>query len=334
MNIAFVSFHSGKVNRGVETYVHEVANRLKSLGNSVTVYQSGSVLPGSRYRVSVMSGFPFLWNLKVFFKLPKTTQIVVATNGRSQVLLMKLWSLLCGKKLVIPGQSGPGADDKWNLWCRPNAFIALTHHQGEWAAQITSNVHIEVIPNGVDMDKFTPVGSKINHSLPSPVVLNVAALEEIKRQEALIKAVSRTDASLLIVGEGSLKNRLQLLGNKYLPGRFAILSFSHSDMPKVYRAANVFAYPSQPWESFGIAVIEAMASGVPVVVTDDPIRRELVGETGGEVVNPENSVKFAKLLEKVISRKSHYAPRRQASHFEWDVIARQYHSLFAKLLAA
>ena len=50
LRITFLSFYSGDVYRGVETLVHELANKLTSLGHNVSVYQSGSGLPGSNYQ--------------------------------------------------------------------------------------------------------------------------------------------------------------------------------------------------------------------------------------------------------------------------------------------
>jgi glycosyltransferase involved in cell wall biosynthesis len=101
-------------------------------------------------------------------------------------------------------------------------------------------------------------------------------------------------------------------------------------MPRVYGAADIFTYPTVPWESFGIVLVEAMASGLPVVATDDPIRREIVGDAG-LFDDPLNTKVYAKALRKALAKDWGDKPRKQAEKFSWDKIADQYHKLFDEL---
>src|SRR5688572_6514644 len=109
MKIAFLSFHSGIVYRGVETYVHEVANRLTLLGHEVVVYQGGpDVYKGDYKVITVNTNVKFLnkggnidvflnqfiganadrkFTLKVLKQIDHSTDIVVATNNRLQAFL-------------------------------------------------------------------------------------------------------------------------------------------------------------------------------------------------------------------------------------------------------
>jgi len=134
------------------------------------------------------------------------------------------------------------------------------------------------IPNGVDLNKFKNQRQKNeNTSRKLKTVLSVGAFTAQKRQNLAIKAVAQLEnVSLILVGQGELKSYLEKLGQRLLPGRFKITSFEYQDMPQVYRAADLFTFPTSPWESFGIVLVEAMAAGLPVVATDDPIRREIV----------------------------------------------------------
>ena len=63
-----------------------------------------------------------------------------------------------------------------------------------------------------------------------------------------------------------------MLGEK----RFKVMDFPHDQMPSVYTACDKLIFHSQPWESFGIVILEAKASGLPVEVPDDPIRQEII----------------------------------------------------------
>lgn len=319
VKIVFLSYYLGKVNRGVETYVAELSKRLIKRGHEVEVFQGENSTNIKCFTQRVLS------------KLDKDTDIIVATNGGWQSILCKIWCLKHGKKLVIPGQSGPGFDDRLNLWTFPNAFVGLTEHQRNWSKSVNPFVRTVKIPNGVDLNIFKPVGKPLKISLPEPIILCVSALVPVKRLDLAIKAVAKTQGSLLLVGKGESEQELKDLGEKYLPGRFQILSFAHSQMPQVYKSADLFTYPTSPWESFGIAMLEVMATGVAVVATDDPIRREIVGEAG-LFVDPNNTKEYANTLKKALSIEWGSKPREQAEKFSWEEIAKQYDKLFKELL--
>lgn len=350
LKVAFLSFYSGDIYRGVETYVHELSNRLVDLGVDVTVYQHGATLSNSKYRTVTIKN-KIDWNRKssylsfvnyyslrvkkftreVLSRVDKDTDVIFPTNGQWQSVLCSIWAKRHGKKIVIAGQSGPGIDDRINLWTFPNKFVGLTKPQGEWARSANPFVKSVVIPNGVDLKKF---GNKINPlkiNLPRPIILCVAAFDYWKRQDLAIKAVSKLKkGSLLLVGRGAEEKKLRELGEKLLPGRFDIMSFPHSEMPKVYSACDLFTYPTVPWESFGIVMVEAMASDLPVVATDDPIRREIVGDAG-LFVDPNNTEKYTRALQRALETKWDNKPRKQAEKFSWDDIARKYKELFDKI---
>jgi glycosyltransferase involved in cell wall biosynthesis len=332
MNIVFISYYSGKNLRGVETYVHELSNRLAK-ENFVIVYQSGKQLPNSNYLTKQID-LPLLkFNKEVFEDISPVTNIIIPTNGRLQSAMAKIWCIKHPKtKLIISGQSGPGIDDRLNLWCFPDKFIALTGFQSNWANQVNPFVSIKTIPNGVDLIRFNPQVKPAKIDLPHPIILYVAALEPIKRHELLIRAVARTQASLLLVGQGSLFEDINKLGLSLLSNRFKIMKFSHENIPSVYTACDLFSYPTSKHESFGIAVLEAMSSGLSVVATNDPIRREIIGDAGW-CCNPLNIETFSDTINLAISTPPKINPRHQAEKFSWDNIARDYQKLCVSLIS-
>ncbi len=349
MKIAFLSFYSGEVYRGVETFVHELANRLVDSGCEVIVYQNGPRLKNSKYE-TVSIGFKIDWSKRknyipflnyyalqvrsftanVLRRIDKDVDIIFPTNGQWQSLLCKIWAVRNRKRMVISGQSGPGMDDRINLYTFPNAFVGLTDFQVSWAKRTNSFIKSMKIANGVDLEEFSKGVKPFSVDLPRPVVLCVAAFDYWKRLDLVIKAVARLNASLLLVGRGEDEDKLRKLGENLLSGRFRILSFSHDQMPKVYTACDLFTYATVPWESFGIVMVEAMASGLGVVATDDPIRREIVGDAG-LFVDPTDTEKYAQTLEKALKLKWNDKPRKQVEKFDWDEIARKYEQLFLEL---
>ena len=355
MKIAFLSFYNGIVYRGVETYVHELANKLVDRGHDVTVFQSGEVLPGTKYNPvviptkynSIKSGGDFIifinqilesiaiakFTLRSLKKFDNLTEVVVSTNNRLQAFISRVWTFFNKIKLVIPGQGGPGIDERFALWCFPNAFVPLSEYQLKWSNRVNPFVKKKKIPNGVDLNKFH-TSKTIDIKLERPIILCAAAFwPYMKRQQLLIKAVAKLEkGSLLLAGAGEGYQYLEKLGRKTLGNRFLIKSFKHEEMPQIYSSCDIFSFPTSPWESFGIVLVEAMASGLPVVATDDPIRREIVGDAG-LYVDPENTEEYAKILEKALNTDWGGKPRKQAEKFSWDKIALEYEKLFKDLLS-
>jgi glycosyltransferase involved in cell wall biosynthesis len=323
MRIAFLSFFSGINYRGAETYVYELAARLSEAGNEVTVYQNGKTR-NAAYQTRFLSS---PGSLPAFDPIP---DILIPVNGRLQAIAARVWTMIHHKKIVISGQSGPGFDDRLNLYTFPDTFVALTAYQSAWAGKTNPRVKVVTIPNGVDLERFSPRVKPLKISLPRPVVLYVAALEPIKRCDLLIRAVAQTKASLLIAGKGNLAASLNALGNQLLPGRFQIASFPYDRMPSVYTACDLYAYSTSPWEAFGISVIEAMASGLPVIATDDPIRREIVGPAG-LFADPRDPPAFTGAITKALESDWENKPRLRSAEFSWDKIADSYSELFRRL---
>lgn len=237
-----------------------------------------------------------------------------------------------GGKMVISGQSGMGWDDRNNLWSFPNYFAALSSKATRWAKKVMPLVKAGYIPNGTDLTRFKPKGTKLKLRLSKPVVLCVGALTETKRIDLAIKAVAKMKkVSLLVVGNGEKHDEIQKLGKKLLGGRFLLTKKPFKEMPKVYRSANLFTLPSMGYYSFEIVLVEAMASGLAVVANKDKIRKEIVGNAG-LLVNPTNTDEYAKALNKALKTNWGNKPRIQAKKFDWDKIARKYENLFKSLV--
>ncbi len=356
MKIAFLNIYNGVVNRGAETFVKELASRLANK-YEITVFQSGEPMGNGKYKIvrlpvnwnwNKKSGvgtlaarfFMDYWNRKIFvfaFKaapkiLKEKFDIVVPVNGGWLPAVMRIVTWLYGGKMVISGQSGIGWDDRVNLYSLPNYFIPISSLALEWSKKVNPLVKSVYIPNGVDTNKFKPEGEKISIDLKKPVILCVGALTEAKRIDLVIKAVSKiSGASLLIVGRGEEEKSLQSLGERLLKGRFEIMSFPYEKMPEVYRAGDIFTLVSQPYHSFENVLVEAMATNLPVVANNDPIRKEIIRD-GGLLVNPDNTEEYANALRSALEINWGNKPQEQAKKFDWDNISREYIKLINNLL--
>ncbi len=312
MKILFLSKYYNQVDRGAETYVKELSKRLQK-----------------NHQVDIFSGKDSENVQKI---VDGKYDIVIPTNGRMQALKAGMGRIVGKYKLIISGQAGMGKDDYWNiLACRPNSYVALTDFEANWAKKFAWGVQIVKIPNGVDLEKFSPMKNKIDLSLKPPVVLSVAALEWYKHHELTIRAVSKlNDVSLLIIGAGFEKDKLQLLGDGMLKDHFRIIQTKFEEIPKYYRSADLFCLPSWDREAFGIVYLEALASGLPVVAPDDSPRREIVGDSGifVDVANPKE---YSEAIEKALKLNWGDKPRQQAEKFSWDKVAEKYEGLFKEL---
>lgn len=255
--------------------------------------------------ITIVSGFTAYLPWKWF-----PADILIPTNGRIQVSLCRLVTWIFNKPMVVFGHSGPGADDKWNLLWFPDVFICFTSAQAIWADKFKLPwTKIEVIPHAVDTGIFTP--GTMQKKL---TVLCVAANQPAKRVELVVEAVK------LLPGV-----KLRIVG----PGQPEQVPFVK--MPEVYKQAGVFCFVPQPWEAFGLVFLEAMASGLPVVTSNDPIRKEIVGTAGILVNHPENPDELAAAIKKAMNTDWKGTPQLQALKFSWDRIAPLYLKLCQEL---
>jgi len=328
--VDFLSIHSGMVNRGAERYVHELASRLVKTGLKVRVHQTGKIYSTNYETVIHKTKNQYIFT-KEALTHSKNTDVIIPVNGRMQSLMCSFWAIRNHKKVIISGQSGIGWDDRLNLYTFPNMFVALTDYQYNWAKKINPFVPRRIIPNGVDIASFNRNIKPQKIDLPRPIILYVASLTNEKRAHLLINAAAKLkNASVLLVGSGPLKNKLLKQGKNLLNNRFEIRKASFEEMPSYYTSADIFTYPTFSSESFGISMIEAMASGLAVVGTRDAIRNEIIGEAG-ILVDPEKTDDYAQALELAINKDWKNKPELQAQKFSWDKIASEYYDLIKNL---
>jgi glycosyltransferase involved in cell wall biosynthesis len=169
------------------------------------------------------------------------------------------------------------------------------------------NEKIVVIYNGVDIKRY----SALTISCPkekTPIILSVGRLVSAKNYETAIRALSKIythNFEYWIVGSGVLEPYLKRLVNELnLESKVKFLGF-RSDIPDLLRQADIFLLTSL-WEGFGLAVVEAMAASLPVVVSDVPgVREVVINETNeicdvGFLVNPLSEDDIAITLKKLL----------------------------------
>lgn len=264
-----------------------------------------------------------------FHLLRRRADVIFPCNDYGGLAMAAFVRALIGTPILFTehvGLMGDGRSLKRNLRFQPDRLVVFSETMAEFVHSEQPKQVVNVIPNGVDLDQFTPLGTSIDFNLAKPIILCVASLKRNshKRIELAMQAVARLpDASLLLCGDGCDRAYFQSLGEKLLGSqRFAICTYPYERMPEIYRSADVFTLPSID-EPFGLAYIEAMASGLPVVATDDEMRRYIVADGGilCDVTNPDT---YAAALAKAINSKTEIQPRLNAMRFSWDAVTLSY----------
>ena len=147
-----------------------------------------------------------------------------------------------------------------------------------------------------------------------PYVLTVATLEPRKNLGTLLAAHRlRQNGRVLAVAGGEGWGDVSLAA----PGVVRLGYVPHHELPPLYRGAEAFVYPSR-FEGFGIPVIEAMACGVPCVVSSHPSLDEACGDAAVRV-DPESPEAIAAGIEDAVRRRDELVPRGLAhvARFSW-----------------
>ncbi|MEL6496721.1 MAG: glycosyltransferase [Cyanobacteria bacterium J06623_7] len=223
-----------------------------------------------------------------------------------------------------------------HLALKPNRLIALNPVVAQHVHSLAPQQLLETIPFGIDPTEFTPEGKAISTGLTQPTIISVANLDRHgdRRIELTIKAVARLpQASLLICGEGNDRDYFQALGDRLLGSeRFQIRSFAYAQMPLVYRSGSIFTSAARQ-ETRGLKYVEAMACGLPIVATDNPVNRDLIGNAGITCEVTDIPLYAASLQLALENSWCQGQPRQNALRFSWQGITLLYYQAVLKTIA-
>lgn len=208
------------------------------------------------------------------------------------------------------------------------------------ALESKPNIDIKVIPNGVDVSEFSPYVSETG---PGLKILTVARLIERKGIEYLIDAVSKLkmkmpELSLTIVGSGNMKSILEEQAMKKMNSdsiRF-LGEVPHNELAAIYSSHDIFVLPSFN-EGMSNALLEAMASGLPIITTSTGGSKELLNgnavliEKGSSesILKALNSIIYD--TEKLVRMKGLSVERSR--RFSWSKTTQEYIDFYNESLA-
>lgn len=193
-----------------------------------------------------------------------------------------------------------------------NAFIAISEHTRQYFLQnlpgaCRKNIHL--LHNAIDYKRFHRA---VKHRTGMPLrLINVGSFVTKKNQAFLVDVIDflvkqNHDVHLTLLGEGELRQSVQnkvtqmgLDSHISLPGNI-------EDVPAMLKNANLYVHAAT-YEPFGLALLEAMAAGLPVVTLDGGGNRDIIKQhQNGVMVFEQDSGKFAEAILRIARDENQY----------------------------
>jgi len=295
-------------------------------------------------------GIATLW-LKALLVLKRINPDIVHVQTTTMSIIGVLAKKLLRKPYVVWGRGS----DIYTPWLFKNrisrlvlknadAVIALTEDMKK-EMQKTCDKDIYVIPNGVDFEKFwnlskKDIRRKLGITNEQRIVISVGSLRPVKGIKYLIQAMSvlrqkNTKANLMLVGDGEERQNLEELVEELNLGDYITFAgeVPNEKIPEYMVASDVFALPSLS-EGFGIVNLEAMASGLPAVVSNVSGLPEIIKDgENGFLVEPRNPLEIAKKIQLLlednklrerISRNN----KEKAKSYNWESVVEKLEKVY------
>jgi len=302
---------------GAERFVYELSKRLPAHGFDVQV-------------ISIIRGGP----LEPLFRAAVPLTILGVKGAFGLTAFRELYRLMRRERPDIVHTHLYGVADVWGriaarLAGVPAIFstehnINLDHSQTKrrvkgWLASITTRFvapaaavkaymsahefipaeRISVIPYGTDVSRVIVRPARGFHDVPR--FLTVGRLVEQKAQAILLKALAMIKGpwTLEIVGTGEREAELHELADRLgIAPRIHWLGF-RDDVPQRLAESDIFFFPSR-WEGLGLALVEAVAAGVPCIASDLPVFHEFVSERDIAFVPVDDVPALAQAIEQML----------------------------------
>ena len=317
---------------------------------------------------------PWRWFQIPFFIVAMFTSLFTACLRKRPDIIHAHWVLpqglvavWVGKLLAIPVVTSAHGSDVYAL--RGGLLAALKRytlrHSRAWTANTKSTALCadpagnipppHIIPMGVDVTQFhAPERSGIpdpERDPPEQLVLFVGRLEKVKGVSDLIRAFALlpenllTQTRLCIAGEGTERPALEHLAQEL--GIAARVQFTgrvpHDALPGYHKSARLFAAPSitdrhGDTEGQGVAIVEAMASGLPVVASRSGGIKDVIShDETGLLVEPGDPRALSSAIATLLSdpekcRRLGAAGRSRAQkYYSWEVVAGKFLEVYSGL---
>ncbi len=229
-----------------------------------------------------------------------------------------------------------------SIWKKSEFVIANSKGLKGLALKTKTEKEIGIIYNGVDVDKFRP-DAALRSKDEFIITIGASRITHRKGIDYLIRAIKKVsrqhpNVRLKLMGDGNareefeeLVKQLDLQNNVEFLGRIP-----REKTPAYYQEAGLFVLPSLN-EGMSNAMLEALASGLPLVATDTGGTKELVADgKNGFVVKMKDPDDLAEKIEKImddedLQKSMAEASRQLAENISWEQVAKRYFELYKKV---
>jgi len=362
MKIALVSPYDFAYPGGVTNHISSLERHFTHMGHEVKVIAPASTavstfgdrfIPIGKPRPIPTSGS--IVRISISLRLASTIKAVLSEEKFDVIHLHEpLMPMLCSAVLRFSNaptigtfhacNGRPGYNCAWPIGTimlklrtrKLDGKIAVSKPAMEFASKYIPGYY-NIIPNGIDMEHFSPDVAPIEELCDGKQnILFVGRLERRKGLNYLIQAYHQVkreipDSRLIVVGPGTRprKKYERWIKRNGLKDVVFVGYAPYTDLPRYYKAADIFCSPATGRESFGIVLLEAMAMGKPIVATNiDGYASVVTHGKEGLLVPPKDSGGLAQAL---ISLMSDETLRQQmgdkgrvtAGEYSWEQVAQR-----------
>ncbi|MCX8178890.1 MAG: glycosyltransferase family 4 protein [Candidatus Aenigmarchaeota archaeon] len=369
MRIALVSSNSFHSYGGIQNHVLGLYNYLKSKGHYVKIISPkfknerpvnhDHIFVGQSTKISMNGGltdFTILTkkdNLKQLFENEKfdiihihnpnlmiSLQILANSNSKNIItfhVLPDQSSLYGIFKRVIKGLK------KIKIYKKINGVIYVSKPVKKYFARYF-RFKSQIIPNGIEIERFNS-NEKIEKFNDGKI--NLLFLSRIEKRKGLIYLIKAFEIlrkkndkiRLIVAGTGNLEKACKkYVQKRKIPDVEFVGSISDEDKIKYYNTCDIFCAPSIFGESFGIVLIEAMASGKPIVgFANKGYKTLLSGKAGKFLAKPKNHNSLARKINILLKNKELREEigkwgKEEVKNYSWNVVGEKIENFYRSVL--
>lgn len=313
-----------------------------------TLCYPGAIVPRIKEKKIRALLVPFLF-LSLFFHIRKYEKDQNFVHAH-WLIPQGIIHAFCKKPYLVTGHGGDVGELNQSIFyllkkrClkKASAVTVVSKHLQNILKEKYDYENSTVIPMGCNTAYFSPANRIENYFSQGSqkVVLFVGRLAEKKGVPYLIQAMQQVNALLMIVGSGPLEEECRsLVSQLHLEHKIHFLGPKpHTQLRSIYASADVFVAPSITTKSgdvegFGLVILEAMASGLPVVASSSGGITDIITHEGnGLLAEEKNAAQLAASINRLLDSPQLHAKLSQASlqtaaDFDYSVIAQKYRAI-------
>jgi glycosyltransferase involved in cell wall biosynthesis len=359
MKIALISTGLGRVLRGFESFNSSLFQNLRSQAPDIdiTLFQGGGnagerriVVPNiyrglidrwiGPYRASVLEHRSFALSLypllrKGHFDIVHYNELCLGS------VLFHMRRLFGGKYKLLFCNGAPWMPLHYHHRCDFVQLLTEPMVQDALSYKIDPK-RIFFVPYGVDGRQFSPAvrslraETRAQLGIPqnAKVVLTVAALSRRhKRIDYVLQELSNLPETTWFLAAGQRTSETESLeaeAERLLPSRWKFVSWPHEQMQKLFGASDVFVLGSLI-EGFGLCIIEAMLSGLPVVLHNSPTHQWVAQGAAVWHVNMSEQGELMRAVEQTMSDGFRSEAAETSKRFSWDALIPSYINMYERV---